>query len=173
MKSELIILGLLTLPGCSAQKVKWKSIDTDRHATYEIKNEGKLYHAFFDAPNEQGPKRSSLIVNGDTLRNLMFTEAKLNQDTLKILIYQTDEAYHHAYRIVIVNNKFCIDYSFLTSGVQTRRRIKPLATKLVVGTLEFRKGGTVRGYTAYRGKCKRGCWEDLILVEGNFSVIIE
>jgi hypothetical protein len=75
MKSELIILGRLVLSGCTAQKVKWKVIKMNRQAAYEIKNEGKLYNAFFDAPDEQGPKRSSLIVNGDTLRNLMFTQA--------------------------------------------------------------------------------------------------
>lgn len=173
MKSGLVFLGLFVLPVCLAQKIKWRPIEVKSDSTYEIKNEGKSYKALFDLPEDHGLKRSSLIVNNDTLRNIMFTEAKLTGDTLKILIHQTDEAYHHAYRITVVHDRFYIQYSFLTSGVQTRRTIKPLMTKLVLSSLEFRKGSMIRGYTAYKGKCIQGCWEDLIFIEGNFSAIIE
>jgi len=156
----------------SAQQPKWNKIVLDTNSKYKITNEGKIYNPV-DVPGEEGPKKPSLRVNNDTLRTILFTEAKLNGDTLKILIYRTDPAYHHEYLITIVKGKYFIKYTFLTSGVQEKRTLNPLETKLKLNNLVFKKGKEIRGYTEYKGECTEGCWEKLIQVKGNFSVVIQ
>jgi hypothetical protein len=163
--------------GLNIQKAKWNQVLIDSNDKYKITNEGKTYYPCGEptpeAPTPVGPKKSSLIVNNDTSRTILFTKAKLKGDTLEILIHHTDPAYHHKYLITIVKGKYFIKYTFKTSGVQEKRTIIPLETKLKLKSSDFKKGKEIRGYTEYKGECTEGCWEKLIQIKGNFSVVIQ
>jgi hypothetical protein len=171
---RILPLIFLTVSACSyAQKSKLSEVIVDLKRSYEIPNEGKVYNTLFDLPEGNDTVNASLIVNGDTLRDIRSAKANLKGDTLRILVYQTDPAYHHQFVISVIKDKYYITYKFLTSGEQVKREIKPLETKLILNSLDFSKGKEIRGYTEYKGKCLKGCWEDLILVKGNFKVVIE
>jgi hypothetical protein len=155
-----------------AQKIKWSQVEVE-NKDYKIPKEGEVINTLFDVPETKGLIASSLLVNNDTLSKIQFTKCEMRSDTLKILIHQTDPTLHHEYIITVTKGKYFIVYKFLTSGEQIKRKIEPLEMKLVLNSLDFTKGKEIRGYTEFRGKCVKGCSEDLILVKGNFKVIIE
>ncbi|MBX2895772.1 MAG: hypothetical protein KF763_10040 [Cyclobacteriaceae bacterium] len=155
-----------------AQKVTWNKVVVDKNSSFTVNNEGKMYNSLIDVSETNGFIKSDVMVNGDTTRRIVYTKSEMKNDTLKIVIHQTDPAYHHTYIILIFKNRYLMDYKFLTSGEAVNRRLKPIQTKLILKRLDFRKGEELRGYAEYKAKCLEGCWEDSIVVKGNFIVTI-
>jgi hypothetical protein len=175
MNRFVIIICLSAAHFSCAQKVKWNQIIVDSKGTYNIPNEGKVVNTLFDVPETRDTIKSGLILDNDTLFTIFFTKAKLDGDTLKISIHQTDPAYHQECLITVVKNKFNIDYDLRTGLEPEENKMRVLQPKLKLNTLDFKKGKKIRGYTEYTGKCVKGCLEESrpVTVKGNFSVIIE
>lgn len=128
---------------------------------------------FFDIPEEAEIISASLVVNSDTLRSVRSTRATHTGDTLKILNYQTDPAYHHEFLVTIYKGKYKIRYNFLTSGEEVNREVSTVESSLILNSLDFKKGKKIRGHTEFKGRCIKGCWEDSILITGNFQFNVE
>ena len=156
-----------------AQKVTWHKVIVDKNRSFAVKNEGTRHNSLFEIPDTKGVIKSDIMVNDDTTRNIVFTKGELKSDTLKLVIHQTDPSYDHQYVILIARDRYTIDYRFSTSGEDVTRKLKPIETKLILNGLNFRKGGELRGYTEYKAKCLEGCWEDTIVVRGNFIITID
>jgi len=175
MNRLLIIVCFFTTHFSCAQKAKWNEVIVDNKSTYDIPNEGKVVNTLFDVPETRDTVRSAMILDNDTLFTILFTKAELRGDTLKILIHQTDAAYHQEYVITVIKNRYNITYDLRTPIDPERSIMGTLETKLKLNSLEFKKGKELRGYTEYKGKCIKGCFqgESLVTVKGNFMAVIE
>lgn len=175
MKNTLYIIFLTISSIACSQNLEWHKVNIDSSRSYEIKNEGNVINTLFDVPETEGVIKSSLIVNNDTLNKIQFVKGELNNDTLRILIHQTDPAYHHEYEITVFGDEYRINYEFRTSGEQDELKWMIIDSMLKLNSLDFKSGKEIRGYTEYEGKCVAGCNSDpeRITVKGNFSVLIE
>lgn len=175
MNRLFIIVCFLATHFSCAQKVKWNEVTVDSKSTYDIPNEGKVVNTLFDVPETRDTIRSGMILNNDTLFTILFTKAELSGDTLKILIHQDDPAYHQEYLITVFKNRYNIHYVLSAPVDPEKSKMVASETKLKLSSLDFKKGKEIRGYTEYKGKCVKGCFEGdrPVTVKGNFAVIIE
>jgi hypothetical protein len=171
MKHLLIILSIVTHTGCAQDQSGWNKIEIDSNSKYEVRNEDKIEKRnFFNEPDDT--VRASLIVDNNPLNAIKFSKAELKGDTLKILLYETNEAYHHEYLLSIIKNRYSLKYIFLVSGFDDDGEMIVLESKLKLNTFDFTKGQQIRGYTEFKGKCAKPCNQDFITLKGNFKAII-
>jgi hypothetical protein len=157
---------------CSAQ-VETKRYAVDRHRTFAIVGEDKVYNSLFGDPRTNDTLRSDIIVNNDSLRRIGATSAAIKDDTLRIKVHQTTSAYNQTLLIKIFAGKFIAAYTFSTSGELSERRVNTRHASLVLSSNEIKRGQTIRGYVSFAGECVNGCWEKKIELAGNFKVIIK
>jgi hypothetical protein len=145
-------------------------INIDKKSAFEIANEGAHVLGLDSTSNIV---LASLVVNNDPQRMITLTEGITHGDTLEMRIHHTDPAYHHEVKITIVNRKFWILYSFLTSGPRQKRVINPVFSQLTLNRNDFTKGDWIRGHLEYQAVCTEDCWEKSIKITGNFSALIK
>lgn len=168
----LTILLLLSQLGCAQNRNTWSKVITDTSNKYEISDEDKIVKRdFFGEPDDT--VRAELVVNNNSLNKIHFTNAKLSGDTLRILVYEDNEAFSHKYLITVHKKKYIIDYNFLVDVVDDGGGIIPIETTLKLNTVDFTKGKEVRGYTLLKGKYAEQSKDKWIIVNGYFKVIIE
>ncbi|MFZ6008713.1 MAG: hypothetical protein ACOYXT_00075, partial [Bacteroidota bacterium] len=97
IKNAMIILYFFIVQfGCAQHKNDWKKISLDAKRKYSIERENEVVNRdFFNEPPDTN--RAALQMENVDYCDIKFTSAEMKHDTLKILIYQTDEAYHHEY----------------------------------------------------------------------------
>ncbi len=117
--------------------------------------------------------KSGLLVNDDPMTDILFTQAKLNGDTLDILIYQTDESHDHNYKIKVIRDKYIIHYDFSYPADTTDRKIQTMDFKLILNRKNFYVGQELKGYTEFIGQCLTNCYESRIVAKGFFKVTVE
>ncbi|MEI9919864.1 MAG: hypothetical protein WDO14_13855 [Bacteroidota bacterium] len=168
------VIVMLVLAGltCSAFGQQG-TVVVDPKRNYTVKSEGEIYNGFDrEYPEYADTTTADLNFNNSDWINIHFAKANFAGDTLQILVYETNPAFHHQYRISIIDNKFFIYYEFRTSGENVKRIARTLESKLILNTLDFKKGKEIRGYTEYKGECIDDCWSEPISIRGNFKVII-
>jgi hypothetical protein len=106
---------------------------------------------------------------------MKFAEARLKDDTLNILIFETNTIFDYKYKIKIVDDEFKIDFWYQTTIDTTDREVKTIKQTLVLNRREFKRGQEIRGHTEYEGQCVSGCDGDEkpIVIKGNFKVTVE
>jgi hypothetical protein len=158
-----------------AQRAKWSEVIVDKNDGYEVPNEGKVLNTLFEVAETRDTIRSGMVVNNDPRFTILFTEAEIRGDTLRILIHQTDPAYHQEYIVLVFKGKYNVEYTLSAPIDPERSKMIATETKLKLNTLDFKKGTQIRGYTEYTGKCAKGCFEGNrpVKVKGNFVAIIK
>lgn len=158
------------------QKNFTKKIAINNQDLFAISNEDSLLIDITDKSVPPDTIRSE--IKFEEIKSLIrFTSSQIKNDTLEILIYETNSVYHHNYLIKVVNGKFNIYYSFKTvfdydDGASFERKIVPSSLRLVLNTSDFKEGSTVRGYTELKGKCKSRGSEMNVSIHGNFKAVI-
>jgi hypothetical protein len=175
MNRLFIIFFFLATHFSCAQKTKWNQVIVESKSSFSISKEGKIVNTLFDNQETRDTIKSSLILNNDTLFTILFTKAKLNGDTLSILIHQDDPAYHQEYLITVLKNKYNINYVLSAPVDPEKSKMVASETKLILNSFDYKKGKEIRGYTEYKGRCVKGCFEGdrPVTVKGNFVALIE
>lgn len=114
--------------------------------------------------------RSNCIVNADSTRLMGEVESFWKGDTLVIQIYETNPAYSQKLLLKIIKGRVSSKYDYISSPV-VRRKIKTINQKLVVNTMELKKGSRLKGYIEYRGLCVKNC-DDEINLKGYFYTLV-
>jgi len=157
----------------SCQNKERSELLIDKNKKFEIKNEGKIINISFGNPTHSrlDTIRAELAVNNDPVREIHFTNAKLQDSLLTISINSTTTAYYQVYTIEIKDRKCKVNYLFKPSGPDFESTVTPTEYKVVLNTEDLSIGKEVRGYTEFKGKCKGdGCYgEEEFLIKGNFK----
>jgi len=178
---RLINVTILILISCSPQDRDFQSITFDTSNDFRIINEDSVYNALEGVADyvENVKITSDTRIISDSqfkqMNEIKFSEAKIKDDTLDILLFETNSVFDYKYKIKIVDNKFKIDFWYQTTIDTTGREIKTLKQILILNKKEFKKGQEIRGHTEYEGQCIRGCIadENPIIIKGNFKVKVE
>jgi hypothetical protein len=178
---RLINFSLLLLSSCSTPVQEFHLIQFDEVNGFRIAYEDSVYNVLEGLSEiEENVKITAdtrLITDSQfpQMDEIKFTEARLNQDTLNVLIYETNTIFDYKYKIKIIKDKFRIDFGYKTTIDTTERQIKTVKQTLILNKKEFKKGQEIRGHTEYEGQCVIGCAADEkpIVIKGNFKVMVE
>jgi hypothetical protein len=168
-----IILSCFAVPAL-AQEYKQLIVDPTR--SFKIDHEDSIY---IDGPDTLKIMADLSMPTNETpslkAYQIRFTEARISGDTLRILIDESNAAYYHRYQIQIINSKYIISYSFLSSGEDVDRKVKADDFILILNTADLKKGREIRGHTEYKGRCVKGCWpsHSVFDIKGDFKVAIK
>ncbi|MBN8577378.1 MAG: hypothetical protein J0L66_10575 [Cytophagales bacterium] len=178
---RLFNLTILILISCSSQDRDFQSITFDTSNDFKIINEDSVYNALEGVADFQEIVKitsdTRLISDSDfkQMDEIKFSEARIESDTLDILLYETNSIFDYKYKIKIVDGKFKIDFWYQTTIDTIDREIRTLKQTLILNKREFKKGDEIRGHTEYEGQCIKGCStdENPIIIKGNFKVKVE
>jgi len=178
---RLFHLTILILISCSAHDKEFQTIKFIPTYDFKIINEDSVYNAMEGLSDIE----DIVKINADTrlitdsqfkqMDEIKFTEAKLKNDTLNILIFEANTIFDYKYKIKIIDDEFKINFWYQTTIDTTEREIKTVKQTLILDKKEFKKGQEIRGHTEYEGQCIKGCATDEkpIIIKGNFKVTVE
>ena len=168
--SNLLIL--FSQFSCGQAGRKTEKIEVNSTVRYEIPDENKVISRLdFNEPSDT--VKAGLIVDNNDLIKIRFSRAKINGDTVQIILYEDNEAFDNRFSISIVKNQYVIDYKFLIDiSEDSIGEIVPEQSEVEVNSLDFKKGKEIRGRVYFKGRRKNSNNNEWVVVKGNFKVII-
>jgi|LakMenEpi03Aug12_release.lakeMendotaPanAssembly.Ray.scaffolds.fasta_scaffold1203116_1 hypothetical protein len=173
-------------PAFAQKKDVYKGqVVTNGNDAFNIQNEDKVLKDESDVYAPYDTVRSD--VNFENWNSsVRFTRSTLKENILEIVIYESNPSFDLKYVITVKNKMFKINILYRSPDRAIREneevdlflKISPVQSKLILSTLEFKKGTIIRGYTEFQGRCMLG-WNDknnkgerIIKLKGNFKAEI-
>lgn len=164
---------VLVQPSCAQKNnvsSKWELDSVDR---YFITNENEVYDmSWLQEPNDTVKAELVVMFNGVESDKILFSEATIQNDTLKIILHRLSSSLYSEYSICILKQDYFVKFRYLVD-VLPEQVIISESNKLKLNTFDFKKGNEVRGYAEFRGRCLKPCDEKIITIKGNFKYIIK
>jgi len=170
------ILGFMTFLLSCSKTSDFDEVVIDPSRKYNILHEDSVYD-YYDGPTEI---TADLFVDDCSsvrqMCEIKFSEAKIENDTLDVEIFETNSITDYHFRIKLEDGRFGISYWYQMTLDTAVREIKTIKQILVLDKGEFKSGEVIRGYTEYIGQCTKGCVDvemEPIHIKGNFKVTVK
>lgn len=157
---------------CSSGGDCWRAFVVNKQLQFEVKDEGKMFTPLYLENAEA--INADLVIDGDTSRRIKmgFSSPLAMGDTIRIDLFDNEEAYAHLFEIFILKDKYLIRYSREINYTDVVQVFVPIKSHLELNSSNFIYGSKIRGRVSYLGRCISGCSDKdkQIRIEGNFAV---
>jgi hypothetical protein len=166
-----IFLIIIVFPVYAFGQTEFK-LTIDPKRKYKIENADILVEYWGDTLKVTSDLNLTNWSDMVNMRQLRFSEGKLENDTVKILVFETNTIYDYEYNLKIFKDKFTIDFWYQTTIDTARRKIETVEGKLTLKSIKTTTGAELIGYTEYRGKCVEYCYkeDEYYTISGTFKV---
>ncbi|MEM9144005.1 MAG: hypothetical protein AAGA86_13530 [Bacteroidota bacterium] len=114
-------------------------------------------------------KKSTAIVNTDSLRLMRFTElTRMHPDTLQLILFETTPIISQELLIKIAGDDFKTTFYYVTPRPMDELKLKVLEQRLSLKAIPVKQGDTLLGRIYYKAFCEAGC-EGEIEIQGDFK----
>lgn len=117
--------------------------------------------------------QSDCLINADPRWGIRFASAKLEDDTLKIDIQESNPALDPRVWITVHGNVFKAEYFFYASGPWVDRKFKTVEQRLTLKKPDLSKGDRLQGHIYLKSECTEGCKGKVFEIQGFFKALIE